>query len=77
MRYNTSMCFLSIIPDSIIELVMIVVAASAFVAAVIIVVLFAVLRHKEENHDTEIRDLSNSLRIFTFSRTKLIVERSD
>ena len=64
MRYNTSMCFVSIIPDSVIELVMIVVAAFAFFAAIVIIILFAISKHRDENHDKEIRDLSNSLRIF-------------
>ena len=64
MRYNTSMCFVSIIPDNLIELIMIVVAALALVAAIIVIVLFAISNHRDENHDKEIRDLSNSLRIF-------------
>ena len=64
MRYNTSMCFLSITVNSVIELIMILVAGLAVVAAVIVIILFAVSNHRDENHDKEIRDLSNSLRIF-------------
>ena len=42
MRYNTSMCFASITPNNIIELIMFGVAALAVVAIVLIIVLFAV-----------------------------------
>ena len=64
MRYNTSMCFATITINSIVELVMLIVAAVAVVAAVLIIVLFAISNHRDDNHDKEIRDLSNSLRIF-------------
>ena len=64
MRYNTNMCFLSITINSIVELLMLAVGGLAIVAAVIIIVLFAISNHRDENHNKEIRDLSNSLRIF-------------
>ena len=64
MRYNTSMCFATITINSIVELIMLIVAAVAVLAAVLIIVLFAISNHRDENHDKEIRDLSNSLRIF-------------
>ena len=64
MRYNTNMCFLSLINDDLMETIMLLVAAFALFAAVIIIVLFAVSNHRDENHNKEIRDLSNSLRIF-------------
>ena len=64
MRYNTSMCFISITINSVIELIMIIVAGLAFCAAVVVITLFLVSNHRDENHNREIKDLSNSLRIF-------------
>ena len=64
MRYNTGMCFLSVEINSVIELIMLCVGGAAVVAMIIVIVLFAISNHKDENHDKEIRDLSNSLRIF-------------
>ena len=64
MRYNTSMCFLSVTINSVIELIMLCVGGAALLAMVVVIVLFAVSNHKDENHNKEIRDLSNSLRIF-------------
>ena len=70
MRYNTSMCFLSITVDSLVELLMLAVAGLAVVAAVLIIVLFGISNHRDENHNKEIRDLSNSLRIFVIDVQK-------
>ena len=64
MRYNTSMCFAVIEINNVMELVMLIVGALALAAAVLIIVLFAISNHRDENHNKEIRDLSNSLRIF-------------
>ena len=64
MRYNTSMCFVSIGINSIAEFVMLCVGAFALLAGILIIVLFAISNHRDENHNKEIRDLSNSLRIF-------------
>ena len=64
MRYNTSMCFAVIEINNVIELIMLIVGALALAAAVLIIVLFAISNHRDDNHDKEIRDLSNSLRIF-------------
>ena len=64
MRYNTSMCFDFVIDDNFLELVMLMVAAFALFAVVLIIILFAISNHRDDNHDKEIRDLSNSLRIF-------------
>ena len=64
MRYNTSMCFAVIEINNVMELVMLIVGALALSAAVLIIVLFAISNHRDENHNKEIRDLSNSLRIF-------------
>ena len=64
MLYNTGMClFLSGALD-ISEILMIIVIALALGAAITVIVLFAVLNHKNELHNKEIKDLSNSLRIF-------------
>ncbi len=64
MRYNTSMCFLSVEINSIVELIMLIVGGVALLAMVVVILLFAISNHRDENHDKEIRNLSNSLRIF-------------
>ena len=64
MRYNTSMCFLSVEINSVVELIMFIVGGVALLAMVVVIVLFAISNHRDENHDKEIRNLSNSLRIF-------------
>ena len=64
MRYNTSMCFLSVEINSIVELIMLIVGGVALLAMVVVIILFAISNHRDENHDKEIRNLSNSLRIF-------------
>ena len=64
MRYNTSMCFLSVEINGIVELIMLIVGGVALLAMVVVIILFAISNHRDENHDKEIRNLSNSLRIF-------------
>ena len=64
MRYNTSMCFAQITINSIAEFIMLGVIALAVIAIGLIIAFFAISNHRDDNHDKEIKDLSNSLRIF-------------
>ena len=43
---------------------MLIVGGVALLAMVVVIILFAISNHRDENHDKEIRNLSNSLRIF-------------
>lgn len=55
--------------DDLMEIIMLAVAAAALLAAILLIVLFAVSNHRDETHKKEIRDLSNSLRIFVVDVT--------
>ena len=64
MLYNTGMCLFLSVPVDISELLMFVVMGLAIVAIIIVIVLYVVLRHRDDQHRREIKELSNSLRIF-------------
>lgn len=69
MEYNTSMCLnlvKSIDPLQIIFLSVIGLAVAGFIT---VIVLFSILKHNEEQHGKDIRELSNSLRIFVIDVT--------
>ena len=64
MLYNTTMRLPLLLSSYVEDILMLSIAGLAFVTLVFIIVLLAVSRHKADNHIKEIKDLSNSLRIF-------------
>ena len=64
MRYNTSMCFVTLATINIREIIFLVVMGLAFLAFIVVIILFSVSNHRDEKHIREIKDLSNSLRVF-------------
>ena len=64
MRYNTSMCFAKVATIGWLEIVFLSVAGLAFLAFIAVSILFAISNHRDDNHIREIKDLSNSLRVF-------------
>ena len=51
-------------PTDIISIIMLGIAGFAIVGLVVVIVFYSVLNHKDEKHNKEISELSNSLRIF-------------
>lgn len=58
------MCLLMQSFINVIDIVILSVAGLAFAALITVIVLFGVLNHRDEKHNKEINELSNSLRIF-------------
>ena len=50
--------------NNVIEYVMLGVVALAIIGIILIIIFFGISNHRDDNHDKEIRNLSNSLRIF-------------
>ena len=64
MEYNTSMCLFLDGAISITEIILLSVIGLAIVGAITVIILFAITNHRDELHNKEIKELSNSLRIF-------------
>ena len=64
MRYNTSMCFMTLAAVDIKQIIFLVVMGLSFAALIVVIILFTVSNHRDDNHIKEIKDLSNSLRVF-------------
>ena len=58
------MYFFVSLPTDIMNIIMLGIAGFALIGIVIIIILYSVSNHKDEKHNKEISDLSNSLRIF-------------
>ena len=64
MEYNTSMCLFLLGAIGVDEILIFSVIGVALAGIITIIVLFIVLNHNDETHNKEIKELSNSLRIF-------------
>ena len=64
MRYNTSMCFMTYVSFDIQHVLLLGITGLAIIALIAVIIMFGVSNHKDENHFREIKDLSNSLRVF-------------
>lgn len=64
MEYNTGMCLFVSGSIGVIEILLFAVIGLALAAVITVIVLYVSLRHRDEQHKREIKELSNSLRIF-------------
>ena len=64
MEYNTGMCLFLVDNINVLQIVFLAVIGLAIASLITVIILFAVLNHNEEQHGKEIKELSNSLRIF-------------
>ena len=64
MEYNTSMCLFLAGVISVPQILLMIVIALSVMAAITVVVLYLVLNYRDDIHKKEIKELSNSLRIF-------------
>jgi len=64
MEYNTGMCLNLVDNIDVSEILLFLVIGLAVAGIITVIILFSVLNHREEAHNKDIKDLSNSLRIF-------------
>ena len=64
MEYNTGMCLFLSNSIGVVEILLFAVIGLALGAVITVIVLYVSLRHRDEQHKREIKELSNSLRIF-------------
>lgn len=64
MLYNTSMRFLQDWNFGIKDIVTLAVLGASFLVLIALIVLFSISKHRDDNHEKEVKALSNSLRVY-------------